>query len=68
MTGWQYKNLQVRTVPTIGIWSRISRRDLERLEELQREGWDVYQVVNIRGSVGFTSHVLFMMRRAVTFS
>ena len=65
MTRWEYKNLQVRTVPRFGIWSKISRRDLDKLEQLQDDGWEVFQVVNIRGSVGFTSHVLFMMRRAL---
>ena len=61
---WEYKNLQIRTVPTIGVWSKISESDLERLERIQNEGWEVFQVVNIRGSVsGFTSHVLFMLRR-----
>lgn len=65
MTTWEYKNLQVRTVPRLGIWSKISNADLDRLGQLQNDGWQVFQVVNIRGSVGFTSHVLFMMRRAL---
>jgi hypothetical protein len=60
---WEYKNLQVKTSPTIGVWSRISDRDLDRLERFQRDGWEVFQVVDIKGSLGFTSHVLFMMRR-----
>jgi hypothetical protein len=63
MPEWEYRNVQVKTVPTLGIWSRVSRRDLDRLEELQRDGWQVFEVVNIRGSLGFTSHVLFMLRR-----
>ena len=62
---WEHKNLQFRTVPTVGIWSKLAKRDLDRLEELQNDGWEVFQVVNIRGSVGFTSHVLFMLRRAL---
>jgi hypothetical protein len=62
---WEYRNLQFRSVPTFGIWSKISERDLDRLQELQNSGWEVFQVVNIRGSVGFTSHVLFMLRRAL---
>jgi len=59
-----YRNIQFRTVPTWGVWSKISDEDLERLAELQEEGWEVYHTVNIRGSYGFTSHVLFMLRRA----
>ena len=60
---YEYRNLQFRTVPTMGVWSRISQRDLDSLAEFQRDGWEVYHTVNIRGSVGFTSHVLFMLRR-----
>ena len=60
---WEYRNLQFRTVPRFGIWSRISRGDLAELEALQKDGWEVYHTVNIRGSVGFTSNVLFMLRR-----
>jgi hypothetical protein len=63
MAKWEYKNLQLKTVPAIGIWSKISEDDLDRLENLQNDGWEVFQVVNIRGSVGFTAHVLFMLRR-----
>ena len=63
MEKWEYKNLQVKTVPTWGAWSRISDRDLDRLQELQDDAWQVYQVVNIRGSLGFTAHVLFMLKR-----
>ncbi len=29
----EYKNLQFRTVPEIGIWSRLSQKDLDRLEK-----------------------------------
>jgi hypothetical protein len=60
---WEYQNLQFRTIPTIGVWSRISRSDLDKLEELQHDGWEVFQAVNVRGSLGFTAHVLFMLRR-----
>jgi hypothetical protein len=63
MVKWEYKNLQFKTVPTFGVWSRISKSDLDRLERLQSDGWEVFQVVNIRGSVGFTAHILFMLRR-----
>jgi hypothetical protein len=63
MVKWEYKNLQLKTVPTFGVWSRISENDLDRLGRLQNDGWEVFQVVNIRGSVGFTSYVLFMLRR-----
>ena len=63
MVNWEYRNLQVKTVPTVGVWSRISENDLDRLERLQSDGWEVFQVVNIRGSLGFTSYVLFMLRR-----
>ena len=60
---WDYKNLQVKTAPSFGIWSRISESDLDRLERLQHDGWEVYQVVDVKGSLGFTAHVLFMLRR-----
>jgi hypothetical protein len=60
---WEYRNLQFRTVPMFGMWSRISRRDLAELEALQGDGWEAYHTANIRGSVGFTAHVLFMLRR-----
>jgi len=63
MVKWEYKNLQLKTVPTFGAWSRISENDLDRLGRLQNDGWEVFQVVNIRGSMGFTSYVLFMLRR-----
>jgi len=61
---WEYKNVQYKTTPSFGAWTRISEQDLERLERMQADGWEVYQVVNIRGSLGFTSHVLFMLRRS----
>jgi len=60
---WEYKNLQCKTVPAIGLWSRVSRNDLETLENLQVYGWEVFQIANIRGSLGFTAHILFMLRR-----
>ena len=60
---WEYKNLQFKTVPTFGVWSRISDKDLNILEEYQKDGWEVYHSVNIRGSLGFTSYVLFFLRR-----
>ena len=63
MTKWQYKNLQFQTIPTFGVWSRVSDRDMATLAGFQADGWEVYHTVNIRGSLGFTSHVLFMLRR-----
>lgn len=63
MDNWEYKNLQVKTVKSFSGWSRISEEDLEILGELQNDGWEVYQVVNILGSVGFSSHILFMLKR-----
>ena len=62
---WEYHNLQFKTAPTVGVWSRISEQDLSTLEKFQAEGWEVYHTVNIRGSFGFTAHVLFMLRREV---
>ena len=59
----EYKSLQFKTTPNFGAWTKISDQDLERLERMQQDGWEVYQVVNIRGSLGFTSHVLFMLHR-----
>ena len=66
MAKWEHKNLQLRTEPSVGVWSRLSQTDLSGLERLQNDGWEVHQVVNIRGSVGFTSHVLFMLRRELS--
>ena len=63
MDKWEYKNLQFKTVPSVGAWSKLSAQDLEKLEKLQGEGWDPYQIINIRGSLGFSSHLLFILRR-----
>ena len=63
MRKWEYRNLQLKTAPTFGAWSRISEDNLEKLERLQNDEWEVFQIVNIRGSMGFTAHVLFMLRR-----
>ena len=60
---YEYRNLQFRSVPSFGVWSRLDEDDLRKLENQQNDGWEVFQVVNIRGSLGFTSHVLFMLRR-----
>ena len=62
MAKWEYNNLQLKTVPTFGAWSRISENALDALGKLQNDGWEVFQVVNVRGSLGFTAHVLFMLR------
>lgn len=62
---WEYHNLQFKTAPSVGVWSRISGQDLSTLEKFQAEGWEVYHTVNIRGSFGFSAHVLFMLRREV---
>jgi hypothetical protein len=62
---WEYRNLQFRTVPTWGVWSRISDTDLQRLAELQEVGWEVRHTVNVKGSFGFTAHVLFVLRRKI---
>ena len=59
----EYRNLQFKTAPTFGAWSKVSEDDLERLEKLQNDGWETFQVVNIRGSLGFSAHILFMLRR-----
>ena len=63
MVKWEYQNSQLKTVTTFRGQSRISENDLDTLGSLQNDGWEVFQVVNIRGSGGFTSHVLFMLRR-----
>ena len=63
---WEYRNLQFKTVPGIGAWSRLAERDLQQLEALQNDGWEVHQVVNIRGSFGFTAHLVFMLRRELS--
>jgi hypothetical protein len=60
---WEYQNLQLKTELTIGGWSHLSEDDLHRLEDLQNDGWEVLQVVNIQGNGGFTAHLLFMLRR-----
>jgi hypothetical protein len=65
MAKWEHRNLQVKTAMTFGGWSSIPKGDLDRLQELQDDGWEVHHVVNLRGSAGFTSHVLFMLRREV---
>jgi hypothetical protein len=60
---WEYRNIQFQTVPRWGLWSKLSRRDLEHLESLQHDGWEVFHSVNVRGSFGFTAHVVFLLRR-----
>ena len=67
MEKWEYKNLQFKTVPSFGAWSQVSEDDLERLGRLQSDQWEVFQAINIRGSFGFTAHVLFMLRRKLAF-
>jgi hypothetical protein len=62
---WEYRILQFRTRPTIGIWSRLSNEDLQTLEQLLNSGWEVHEMVNVRGSMGFTAHVVFILRRPV---
>jgi hypothetical protein len=66
MARWEHKNVQLKTEPRVGTWSKLSDKDLAGLEQLQNDGWGVHQVVNIRGSVGFTSHVVFMLRRELS--
>ena len=63
MDKWEYKNLQFKSVPSFGAWSKISEHDLEKLERFQNEDWEISQVVNIRGSFGFTAHVIFVLKR-----
>jgi hypothetical protein len=60
---WNYLNVQYKTVPSFGIWSKLSENDLNKLSGLQQEGWEIYQALNIRGSFGFSSHILFMLRK-----
>jgi hypothetical protein len=60
---WDYQTHQFRTVPTVGIWSRIADKDIQKLDMLLNSGWEVHKTVNIRGSVGFTAHVVFILRR-----
>ena len=62
-TKWEYQNLQLKTVSTMGGWSHLSGDDLHSLEGLQNDGWEVFHVVNIQGTGGFTAHLLFMLRR-----
>ena len=59
MDKWEHKNIQIKTVPSFGAWSRISESDLERIDRLQKEQWEVFQVVNIRGSFGFSAQAGF---------
>ena len=63
MDRYEYLNIQCKTVPDFGIWSKVSGSDLDKLATLQKDNWEVFQVVNVRGSFGFTAHVLFMLRR-----
>jgi hypothetical protein len=63
MDKWEYKNLQLKTVKNISGWNRISDEDLELLADSQVDGWEVFNIVNIFGSMGFTAHILFMLKR-----
>ncbi len=60
---WEYRNLEFRTIPAVGIWSRVSRRGLDTLEKLQSDGWELFQATNVRGYLGFTAQVLLTLRR-----
>lgn len=60
---WEYQTHQFRTVPTVGVWSKLAEEDIQKLDRLLNAGWEVHQIVNIRGSVGFTAHVVFILRR-----
>jgi hypothetical protein len=62
---WEYQTIQFRTTPTIGMWSQLSKEDLQTLEQLLNAGWEIYETVNVRGSMGFTAHVVFILRRPV---
>ena len=65
MVKWEYKNLQFKTEPSFGAWSKVSDHDLETLERFQNDDWEVFQVENIKGSFGFSAHILFMLRRKI---
>lgn len=62
---WEYQTHQFRTVPTIGVWSHLSDKDIQKLDNLLNAGWEVHKTLNIRGSVGFTAHVVFILRRPI---
>lgn len=63
MAAYEYQTIQFRTVPNVGVWSKLSEDDLKALDRYQNDGWEVYQTVNVRGSAGFSAHLLFLMRR-----
>lgn len=50
MIKWEYKNLQFQTELTIGLWSKISKEDLNKLERLQNNGWEVFQCEFVKPS------------------
>ena len=59
----EYQTHQFRTVPSIGMWSQLSDKDIHKLDQLLNAGWEIYQTINVRGSMGFTAHILFILRR-----
>ncbi len=63
MDKWEYKNLQLKTVKNFSGWNRISDEDLKLLGEIQNDGWEVFNIVNIFGTMGFSAHILFMLKR-----
>jgi hypothetical protein len=38
---WEYQTHQFRTVPTVGVWSRLSDKDIQKLDQLLNSGWEV---------------------------
>jgi RIO-like serine/threonine protein kinase len=54
-----------RTVSIIGVWSQLSDKDIQKLDSLLNAGWEVPKTVNVGGSMGFTAHEVFILRRPV---
>ena len=65
MERWEYRNLQLKTTQSFSGWGKLEDDALAELEKLQDDGWEVYHTADIKGSMGFTAHVLFMLRRRV---
>ena len=62
---WRYRNLQFKAIASEDMGSRIADKDLEKLNGLLTDGWEIHHSVTIQGGNGATSHILFILRMEV---
>jgi hypothetical protein len=62
---YKYRNLQFKTVSAPDGGCQLAQENLEKLQQLQEDDWEVHHTVPISGDSGITSHLLFMLRREI---